>query len=63
MARQDALQLIPEGVEVTEPDPVNVKSKPYVTWVKVAVTEVAADTAIAQVPMPVQPPPDQPLKA
>ena len=59
-----APQVIPAGLELTDPDPfpdfetlrLNVCS------VKVAVTDVAAVTETTQVPVPEQPLPDHPVK-
>ena len=61
---QVAPQVIPAGLELTDPDPfpdfetlrLNVCS------VKVAVTDVAAVIETTQVPVPEQPPPDHPVK-
>ena len=61
---QVAPQVIPAGLEVTEPVPVpafeTVSEK--VCRVNCADTEVAAVTDTTQVPVPEQPPPDQPVK-
>jgi hypothetical protein len=58
-----APQLMPAGADVTVPAPfparVTVSAK--VCSVNVAVTDVAAFTVTTQVPVPVQPPPDQPV--
>src|SRR5437879_379890 len=63
-AEQVAPQEIPAGELVTvplpAPDLVTVSAKD--DWMKVAVTEVAAFIVTLQVPVPVQPPPLQPVK-
>ena len=58
---------MPVGLEVTVPEPVPVLETVSVyvaggTVLKVAVTVVAAVTVTWQVPVPAQPPPDQPAK-
>jgi len=65
LAEQVAPQLIPAGELVTVPLPVpaGVTVRVKVCGEKVAVTVVAAETVTTQVPVPVQPPPLQPLKA
>ena len=52
------------GTEVTRPPPLppSVTVSAYVIRVKVAVTDLAASTVTAQVPVPEHPPPDQPAK-
>ena len=57
-------QSIPAGLEVTEPVPVPllVTVKAQLTSVKVAVTDCAAFMVTVQVPVPLQPPPLQPVK-
>src|SRR5688572_3777545 len=54
---------MPAGDEVTVPAPVPVlvTDSAYVLSVNVAVTVVAAVTVTAQVPVPLQPPPLQPV--
>src|SRR3989441_6267788 len=65
LAEQVAPQLIPAGELVTVPLPVpaGVTVRVKVCGEKVAVIVVAAETVTTQVPVPVQPPPLQPLKA
>ncbi len=60
---QVAPQLIPAGLDVTVPLPVPLLPTVSVSWtsVNVAVTVVAALMGTTQSPVPVQPPPDQPL--
>ena len=55
---------MPAGLEETEPVPVPVLDtvSEKVCRVNCAVTEVAAVTDTTQVPVPEQPPPDQPVK-
>jgi hypothetical protein len=58
-------QLIPPGAEVTEPLPEpapSVTESVYVLSVKLAVTVVAAVIVTVHVPVPLHPPPLQPLK-
>ena len=61
---QSVPQLIPDGFEVTVPVPVplRVTVSAYVLGVNVAVTVVAAVIDTTQLPVPLQPPPDQPAK-
>lgn len=56
-------QLMPNGTDVTapEPDPDFETVSRYEFNVKVAVTLVSADSVTAQVPVPLQPPPDHPV--
>ena len=65
-AEQVAPQLIPAGAESTEevaaPAPVLVTVSVYWSLVKVAVTLTAELMVTVQVPVPEQPPPDQPAK-
>ena len=61
-----APQVIPTGLEVTEPDPVPVLDTVRVLSgfrSNVAVTECAASIVTMQVPVPVQPDPVQPVKS
>ena len=56
--------MIPDGVDVTEPVPVPVLrhvQAPLRLVAELADTEVAAVTDTTQVPVPEQPPPDQPV--
>jgi hypothetical protein len=55
---------MPAGLDVTAPVPVPLLLTVRTFWpsVKFAVTVVAAFTARVQVPVPEQPPPDQPVK-
>ena len=56
------VQLIPAGVEVTIPKPVPISFTVIVGYIwNVAVTVVAAFTVTAQLPVPLQPAPDQPV--
>jgi hypothetical protein len=61
---QVAPQLIPAGSEVTVPVPVPslTTKRAKVLRVKPALTDLAASIVTTQVPVPVQPPPDQPVK-
>ena len=60
---QVAPQVIPAGLDETEPDPVPVLDtfSEKVCKVNCAVTEVAAVTDTTQVPVPEHPPPDHPV--
>ena len=62
---QVAPQVIPAGLEVTEPVPVPVLDtfSVKVCRVKVRRHRVAAVTDTTQVPVPEQPPPDHPVKS
>ncbi|HTX52057.1 MAG TPA: hypothetical protein VMD08_01505 [Candidatus Baltobacteraceae bacterium] len=64
LALQVAPQLIPAGLLVTVPVPVpaSVTVKGYVIWVKVAVTFWTALMVTVQGPVPLHPPPLQPVK-
>src|SRR3989442_2745996 len=64
LAEQVAPQVMPAGELVTVPLPVPAGAtvRVKVCGVKVAVTVVAAESVITQVPVPEQPPPLQPLK-
>src|SRR5207247_5523256 len=64
LAEQVAPQLMPAGALVTVPLPVpaGVTVRVKLCRVKVAVTVVAAETVTAQVPVPEQLPPLQPVK-
>ena len=57
-------QLMPAGAEVTVPAPLPAGATVKLNncKVNVAVTDVAALTVTTQVPVPLQPPPDQPVK-
>jgi hypothetical protein len=61
---QSLPQLMPTGDEVTlpAPPPERVTVRVCKTGEKLAVTVVSAASVTTQVPMPVQPPPDQPAK-
>ena len=61
---QVAPQVIPAGLELTEPEPTPplLTVKVSVCRVNCAVTDVAAVTETTQVPVPEQPPPDHPVK-
>ena len=63
VSEHDAPQLMPAGVDVTVPTPVPdlVTETGYVFNAKFAVTVVAEVTATVHDPVPVQPPPDQPV--
>jgi len=62
VALHEAPQLIAAGVDVTVPEPDFATVRVY-CGVNVAVTVVFALTVTEQVPVPVQPPPDQPVNA
>jgi len=53
---------MPPGDEVTVPLPTRLMVSAYCARVKVAVTFVAANRVTVHVPVPVQPPPLQPVK-
>ena len=61
---QSTPQLMPAGDDVTEPTPVPavVTESGYVLSVNVAVTDVVEVIVTVHVPVPLQPPPLQPLK-
>jgi len=61
---QVAPQVIPAGLELTEPEPTPplLTVKVSVCRVNCAVTDVAAVTETTQVPVPEQPLPDHPVK-
>jgi hypothetical protein len=65
LAEQVAPQVIPAGLELTEPEPTPplLTVKVSVCSVKVAVTDVAAVTDTTQVPVPEHPPPVHPVKS
>ena len=56
-----APQLMPDGDDVTVPEP-DFATVSVNCGVNVAVTVVFAVTVTAHVPVPLQPPPDQPVK-
>ena len=61
---QVAPQVIPAGLELTDPDPFPLFETVSVSVISVnwAVTDVAAVIDTTQVPVPEQPPPDHPVK-
>ena len=63
MFEQVAPQVIPAGLDETDPDPFPLLEtfRLNVCSVNCAVTEVAAVTDTMQVPVPEHPPPDQPV--
>ena len=63
VSEQSTPQSIPAGTELTVPVllPAFTTVSGYVLSVKVAVTAVAAATVVVQGPVPVHPPPDQPV--
>ena len=65
MVEHVAPQVIPAGLEATDPEPVpsSETDRVSVFSVKVAVTEVAPVTETTHVPVPEHPPPDQPVKS
>ncbi|MBK9034685.1 MAG: hypothetical protein IPL61_26040 [Myxococcales bacterium] len=60
---QSAPHVMPAGADVTMPEPAPALTTVSTTWFRpnVAVTATAAVSVTTQVPVPEQPPPDQPM--